>query len=249
MKILTAEEMRATDERTASAFGVSMETLMENAGAAVATFVRARFSSAKRVTVICGTGNNGGDGFVAARHLAKNGADAAVLLLGDEAKLRGEAAEMYERLDSVHVAVFRLMHESEMSGLDALLSGSDLIVDAVVGTGFKPPLRGIAVKVRDRLREIKVPVVAVDLPSGWDADSTAETVEGAFRADAVVTFTAPKLAHVFGHLTPEVFGPVVVAPIGSPEDAVASEAKLVWAGSSKRIAEKPREINNTKGHF
>lgn len=249
MKILTADEMRATDECTAREHGASMKTLMEHAGAAVAKFIRVQYPGVNRATVICGAGNNGGDGFVAARHLSQGGVHAAVLLLGDETRLKGEAAEMYAELDSLPVPIFRLMHESELKGLDALLSGSDLIVDAVVGTGFKPPLRGVAVDVRDRLREIGVPVVAVDLPSGWDADSTEESVEGAFRADAVVTFTAPKLAHVFGHLTPDVFGPVVVAPIGSPDGAVQSNSGLVWAGSSKKVTETPRSINSNKGRF
>ena len=80
-------------------------------------------------------------------------------------------------------------------------------------------------------------MVAVDLPSGWDADSMEEKAEGAFRADAVVTFTAPKLAHVFGHLTEATFGPVVVAEIGTPEGAIVSATGLTWGGSSKAIAE------------
>jgi NAD(P)H-hydrate epimerase len=87
------------------------------------------------------------------------------------------------------------------------------------------------------------------MPSGWDADSQLETFEGAFRADAVVTFTAPKLAHVFGHMTADVFGPVVVAEIGSPEEAVISQTGLTWAGASKAIAERPRPINSNKGKF
>jgi NAD(P)H-hydrate epimerase len=92
-------------------------------------------------------------------------------------------------------------------------------------------------------------VVAVDLPSGWDADSTAQTAEGAFRADAVVSFTAPKRAHVFGRLTSGTFGPVVVAPIGSPPPPVASEDGLRWAGSSKAMAEQPRDVNANKGKY
>jgi hydroxyethylthiazole kinase-like uncharacterized protein yjeF len=92
-------------------------------------------------------------------------------------------------------------------------------------------------------------VVAVDLPSGWDADSVEEKAEGAFRADAVVTFTAPKLAHVFGHLTAATFGPVVVAGIGTPEKAIESESGLTWAGSAKAIAEEPRAINGNKGRL
>jgi NAD(P)H-hydrate epimerase len=99
------------------------------------------------------------------------------------------------------------------------------------------------------LAESDVPVVAVDMPSGWDANSMEEKAAGAFRADAVVTFTAPKLAHVFGHLTAETFGPVVVADIGTPEGAIESATGLTWGGSSKAIAEVPRAINGNKGRL
>jgi hydroxyethylthiazole kinase-like uncharacterized protein yjeF len=92
-------------------------------------------------------------------------------------------------------------------------------------------------------------VVAVDLPSGWDADSTAQTAPDAFRADAVVTFTRPKMAHVFGHLTSATFGPVVVAEIGSSAEAIVSASGLSWAGASKAIAEQPREVNANKGKY
>src|SRR6185437_7091085 len=101
---------------------------------------------------------------------------------------------------------------------------------------------------------INRPVVAVDLPSGWDADSTAQTssdengVAQAFRADAVVTFVAPKIAHVFGHLTPEsTFGPVVIAPIGTPLESMPVHTELHWTGTAKRIAERVRDVNGKKG--
>jgi len=244
MKILTAAEMGEADRASVTA-GVSMTTLMQHAGEAVARFVRSQYPQAQRVTVLCGTGNNGGDGFVAAKVLADAGVDVAVLLVGDEAKLKGEAADAYSLLDGRGVAVFAF----EPEGLDALLSGADLLLDAVTGTGFKAPLRGDAVVLGERIAGLKVPAVAVDLPTGWDADSVVETFPGAFRADAVVTFTAPKLAHVLGHLTPGVFGPVVVAGIGSPENVVVSQQRLVWAGASKKMTEKVRPINSNKGKF
>ena len=124
-----------------------------------------------------------------------------------------------------------------------------LLVDAVVGTGFRPPLRGVAAAVRDLVKAFAGPVVAVDVPSGWDADSMEQECAGAYRADAVVTFTAPKLAHVFGHLTVGTFGAVVVAEIGSPEVAVRSETGLGWTGSAKGVVEAPREVNANKGKF
>ena len=108
---------------------------------------------------------------------------------------------------------------------------------------------GAALAIREALAELKQPVVAVDLPSGWNADAFEERMEGCFRADAVVTFTAPKIAHVFGHLTADVFGPVVVAGIGSPEDTVRSESGLRWTGSSKSMTEQKRPINSNKGKF
>jgi NAD(P)H-hydrate epimerase len=136
------------------------------------------------------------------------------------------------------------------------LADADFILDAVVGTGFKPPLRGLAAAARDLIATMKRPVVAVDLPSGWDADSTAQTsadengVAQAFPADSVMTFVAPKMAHVFGHLTPgSTFGPVVVAPIGTPLESMPSSTELRWAGTAKRIAERPRDVNGNKGRF
>lgn len=250
MKILTAAEMAAADHATAEQFGVPFGELMERAGTAVASFVQSHYPAAKRVVALCGTGNNGGDGFVAARALLSAGVHVSVLLLGEEAKLQGAAADAFGLLDRSAITVATVSENTGVEGLQRLLANADVVLDAVVGTGFKPPLRGVAVLVRNALQKTQVPVVAVDLPSGWDADSQQQTVEGAFRADAVVTFTAPKLAHVFGHLTaPDVFGPVVVAPIGSPAEAVLSSTGLTWTGVSKRILETPRQIDSNKGMY
>jgi NAD(P)H-hydrate epimerase len=97
--------------------------------------------------------------------------------------------------------------------------------------------------LRDRTNQLTVPIVAIDVPSGWDSDSREFSSEGAFRADAVITFTAPKLAHVCGNLTGSVYGPIVVAPIGSPPEAVKSSLNLNWAGASHSIAEPPPSFN------
>jgi NAD(P)H-hydrate epimerase len=130
-----------------------------------------------------------------------------------------------------------------------VISGAELLIDALVGTGFKPPLRGTAVVLREMVETLDTPVVAVDLPSGWDADSMGQESPGAFRANAVVTFTAPKMAHVFGQMTRAVLGPVVVAEIGSPEAAVQSSGGLTWTGAAKVLAERPRNANSNKGKF
>ena len=110
-------------------------------------------------------------------------------------------------------------------------------------------MRGLAVALRELVAQASAPVVAVDLPSGWDADSMEQMADGAFRADAVVTFTRPKMAHVFGNLTGSAFGPVVVAEIGSPAEAVNSASGLHWAGAAKAIAERPRDVNSNKGMY
>ena len=250
MKILTAAEMGAADRRTADA-GTSLGTLMENAGQAVASFVLRHYPDAAHVMVLCGKGNNGGDGFTAARLLAGEGVGIRVLLTGRQEEVQGEAAEALHQLKQAtsEEVIGELAEPVDVEELAEMLGEADLLVDAVLGTGFKPPLRGAAATIRDALARLTTPVVAVDLPSGWDADSQSETIEGAFRADAVVTFTGPKLAHVFGHLTADVFGPVVVAEIGSPESAIESANGLTWTGASKAMTEKPRPINSNKGKF
>lgn len=251
MQILTSAEMGAVDRRTAEEFGVPLATLMENAGAAVAAFCLRQYGVAERVVVLCGKGNNGGDGFVAARVLAAAGVSVRVILLGRADEVKGEAAEALRRLraESAAVGVLELVDEAGLAGVRGVLKLAELIVDAVVGTGFKPPLRGLAATLRETIAGVDAPVVAVDLPSGWDADSMEQKAEEAFRADAVVTFTRPKRAHVFGSLTGTAFGPVVVAEIGSPDAAVVSDGGLNWTGSSKAIAERARDVNSNKGMY
>jgi len=245
MKILTAEEMGAADRRSVE-MGVPVSALMENAGAAVARFCMRRFAGEGMVVVVCGKGNNGGDGMVAARLMAMAKRRVRVVLLGAFSDVKGDAAVA---LDSARGQV-NFVAAGDGAALKAALEGAALIVDAVVGTGFKPPLRGLAVVARDLIAEMSVPVVAVDLPSGWDADSLALSEAGAFRADAVVTFAAPKRAHVFGSLTAaKVFGPVVIADIGTPEAAVVSDACMTWAGASKAVTEMPRGVDGNKGRF
>ncbi len=256
MKILTAMEMAAADRLTVEGFGVALETLMEAAGEAVAKFCLRQYPVASRVVVLCGKGNNGGDGFVASRMLAQAGRSVRVVLLGRMKEPKGEAAAALRMLreEASSVNLDELVDEEGLTACTQELADADLLIDALVGTGFKPPLRGLAVSLRKMVEELSVPVVAVDLPSGWDADSMEQTADGAFRADAVVTFTAPKMAHVFGHLTRNdkargMLGPVVVAGIGSPEGAVVSASGLTWTGASKVLAEKPRDVNANKGKF
>lgn len=252
MEILTAAQMNAVDHDS-NERGVPVIVLMENAGEAVAWFCRERYPGLS-VVVLCGKGNNGGDGAVAARLLAELQTRVRVVLLGALEEARGAAASALERAKATEGLEF--IEANDEWTLSKAIADADLIVDAVVGTGFKPPLRGLAAAARDLIAKVDRPVVAVDLPSGWDADSTAQTsadangVAQAFRADAVVTFVAPKMAHVFGHLTPgHTFGPVVVAPIGTPVESMPASTQLSWTGTAKRIVERPRDVNGNKGRF
>src|SRR5277367_787117 len=248
MKILTADEMRTTDRVTTDRYNVPSLELMEHAGRAVARFVLREFPEALRITALCGKGNNGGDGFVAVRMLLEAGRRVQLLLLGHPDELKGDAKAMFERLE---IAPIIAADEATLATarVSELLTESQLFLDAIVGTGFKPPLKGVALALRSRINSFATPVVALDLPSGWDSDSREYLVDGAYRADAVVTFTAPKLAHVCGNLVSSAYKPIVVAPIGSPDEAIQSSLDLAWAGASKKITETPRPAESNKGKF
>ncbi|MGP8268705.1 MAG: NAD(P)H-hydrate dehydratase [Terracidiphilus sp.] len=268
MKILSAAEMQACDRATTERFGVPSLELMRAAAGAVAGFARERFPQARRVTVLCGRGNNGGDGMMAACLLAGAGLEVTTLLLGEPAGITGDAAQAWLEVSSLacgHIHIITKAGDLERHA-DAL--DADLILDAVVGTGFKPPLKGLAREalelVRERVdvepsdpsqktRRMGHPeILAIDLPSGWPADATEATLadsDSVFPADAVITFTAPKPAHVFGQLTRRWDQPIGVAPIGSPEEAIVSALGLDWAGSAMEMAQAPRAAGANKGNF
>src|ERR1700678_2844142 len=173
MKILTADEMRVADRVTTDRFGISALELMEHAGLATARFILHELPQCRRIVVLCGKGNNGGDGLVAARHLAEARRAVSVLILGDTTAAHGEVKVNLHRLPVVPIAIAEAadLHRDACEGL---LERAQLFVDAVLGTGFHPPMRGLAVAGRNLLeRYPRTPVVAVDLPSGWDADSRA----------------------------------------------------------------------------
>jgi NAD(P)H-hydrate epimerase len=263
MKIVSVDEMRAIDRATTELFGVPSLTLMENAGSAVASFVLRDYPQAERIGIICGKGNNGGDGFVAARKLAEAGRAVRVLLLSDPAELRGDAAAMFARMTSerMNIAPVVVRAAARLESPEAAeIFASDVIVDAVLGTGFRPPISGLYAGAIAKMNSSTAVVVAVDIPSGADADdlqSPAEASAGApatnpgqgvvARADAVVTFTAPRPAHVFAALTG---GPTLIAPIGSPEEAITLELRLhlsTPADFAGLLA--PRALEANKGSY
>jgi hydroxyethylthiazole kinase-like uncharacterized protein yjeF len=245
MRIVTTAEMREIDHATSQRFGVPSLTLMENAGTAVAKFVLSQYRSAERIGVICGKGNNGGDGFVAARKLKAAGKEVRIVLLAEPSDLRGDAAEMFGRLPAAPVIV-RLT--DELKGEQAReVFESEVLLDAILGTGFKPPVSGLYAEAIRLLNASSATVVAVDIPSGADADVMGEQTGAVARADAVVTFTAPRPAHIFGRLTD---GPTVIAPIGSPDESIVSSLQLNLI-TAREIAPLigPRPLAANKGNF
>ena len=249
MKVLSAAEMQACDRATTERFGVPSLQLMRNASAAAAKFALQHYRGMQNATVLCGRGNNGGDGMMTARLLDAAGVAVTVLLLGDPEELRGDAAQAWRELQETFckVAVIRQPEELKQHN-DALETG--LIVDAVLGSGFKPPMRGLALCALEWVKASKAPILAIDLSSGWPADETRAAIDDpVFPADAVITFTAPKPAHVFGQLTRRWNDPVIVAPIGSPDETLVSSQNIHWSGSAQALFQQSRQADSNKGKF
>jgi len=222
MKITTAAEMREIDRITTEQFGVPSLTLMENAGTAVVRFAIAKFPRAHKFTIVCGKGNNGGDGFVAARKFGYEGKRVVVILLCHPDELKGDAAEMFRqmKLDPVLITSPEQLNGDPMK----IAMTADVIIDAILGTGFRPPVSGLYAEAIARINATKKPVIAVDIPSGAEADALAPSPDVLHcRADHIATFTAARPAHVFANLTR---GDTLVASIGSPEEAIRSDLKL-----------------------
>ncbi|MBI1798797.1 MAG: NAD(P)H-hydrate dehydratase [Candidatus Eisenbacteria bacterium] len=199
MRLLTSQAMRALDRATIESGRASGETLMERAGLGVARAMERRYGPmlGLRVLALCGVGNNGGDGFVAARHLAERGARVCVVLLAPRAAVRGDALIHLGRYEAecgdVAIATCGTDVEREAAAFDAW----DFALDALLGTGSRGEPEGLmatGVEVLRTLDELGTRVVAVDLPTGVSADSGA-IARRAVRADLTVTFGAPKRGH------------------------------------------------------
>jgi len=223
MKIVTAEEMREIDRLTSERLGVPSLTLMENAGSAVAEFALRSYPDARRFGVICGKGNNGGDGFVVARKLHESAREVRLLVLASPGELKGDAAVNFGKLPGRASGPPVTIFEGWEPSRSGPVFHSEVLIDAVLGSGFRPPVHGVYAEAIQRINASRAPVVAVDIPSGSDSDAMGEQAGPVARASAIVTFTAPRPAHIFGNLTS---GPIVVAPIGSPDEAVQSSLKL-----------------------
>ena len=240
--LVGAATMRALDRHTISVLGVPGELLMESAGRAVAEAVLAeRADGAGPVLIVCGAGNNGGDGFVVARHLQLLGVPVRVSLVGERRKLRGDAASNATRLEKLGVAI----------ATGALrTANAAVIVDALFGTGLDRVIRGAPAAAIRRINAARpgARVVAVDLPSGLDAD-TGQMHGIAVQADLTVTIGLPKmgLAQEPGRA---LAGRVLVARIGISDTApgVAYDAEL-WTRDAAARALPARPATGHKGHF
>ena len=226
MKILTAEQMRRIDRLTTERAGVPSLALMENAGRHVANFLTKHFPQKEGVTILCGKGNNGGDGFVAARYLLQEGSHPKVALLAETPALQGDAKINYEACLAAGCPVESVTDEAQWEARREELLDCSVLVDALLGTGLSGPARGLTAQVIADLnaRRGGFRVLAVDIPSGLASDSGGPAGESV-EADASITFTAPKHGHIF---PPNCFrvGKLAVAPIGTPEELCAGDETL-----------------------
>ena len=252
MRILTGAQMREADRRTINDIGIPSIVLMENAGHQVVAAMEFMFEDleSRRVAVLCGRGNNGGDGFVIARILWQQGVDVGVFLLGRVADVEGDARTNLDVLARLGLPVSEL-HESqawELHGPE--VTRYDVLVDAVLGTGLTKPLTGLLQTVVADINAAPVPVVAVDVPTGLSADSYA-IIGDAVQAALTVTLGAPKLPHV---LPPgdACAGDLVIADIGIPTSVIEGldgpRLELVTPADVRRLIP-PRAPDAHKGDF
>jgi NAD(P)H-hydrate epimerase len=239
MLLLTAKEMRLLDAATIESGRVTGELLMERAGAGVAQAMERRYGSplGLRVLVLCGTGNNGGDGFVAARYLRHRGADVRVGVVGDTGRVRGDALAHLRRLGADGMSVTPLASEADLVKLVATLDQWDFALDALLGTGARGEPQGAiadAVQMLRQLDEAGTRVVAVDLPTGVDAD-TGAIARRAVRADLTVAFGTPKRGH-FLYPGRAFVGALEVVDIGLALDAMRANTFSVELATAPAMA-------------
>jgi len=221
MKVLTASQMQQVDRLTTEQFGVLGLTLMETAGMGATVAIINHFPTLKYVKIFCGKGNNGGDGAVIARHLWLKGIKVDLLLMGKLEETRGDAQINFSVIKNLSTVEPKLTYK-EILSIDELnqtcTTSCDLYVDALFGTGASRPLTGIFQTLVELLNKSNTPIVAIDIPSGLNADGS-DIIGKAIEAELTTTMTAPKVANV---LPPAMHhnGDLVVIPIGSPDSLI-----------------------------
>ncbi len=220
MKLVTTDEMRAIDSRAIDGLGIPGLTLMESAGMGAVQFIESELGdpAGAQIVIICGKGNNGGDGFVIARGLSELGADVGVFLLGRAGELAGDARTNYERLDPE--CICELTDERGLLNLLSEMADAELVVDAIFGTGFEGAPRGLHKEVIAAINALGRPVLAVDVPSGLDASTGARECE-CVVASWTCTMALPKLGFYL-HPGREAAGIVHVVDIGIPEEVIVA---------------------------
>ena len=245
MKCLSAAQMREWDRMSIEDLGIPGPVLMEVAGRAVAELAAAMMNPGDSFIVVAGPGNNGGDGYVAARHLLNRGFAGQVLLLGDPEKLRGDAAANRELF--VKLGGDEQRDDEEQDALE-LLGGADLIIDAIFGTGLGRDVEGRRREMIEAINSWQLPVVAVDIPSGLDADS-GQPRAAAVQATATATFGAAKLG-MLDATGAQYCGELHVVDIGLPPDFLTSLGAICevidqdWA----RAHSQPVDAHDHKGN-
>jgi len=241
--------MREVDRRAIEELGVPGAVLMENAALGVVEAMTARFPRVERVSIVCGPGNNGGDGLAVARHLLARGYQVRVALADGGRALSGDAALQLRILEAIGLAPLRLAADEEPEPLVAWLAGGELLVDALFGTGLSRPLAGWAGRLVEALDRLPIPRLAVDIPSGLDGDRP-EVPGPVLRADLTVTFAAPKVALVLPPASGLV-GELVVSDLGIPGWLVdeAPGGLHLLCGDELAAALPPRPPESHKGSF
>ena len=215
---IARDVIRRIDEVAIHTYEVPGIALMENAGAGAARMLLRRFGDAQAVLIICGKGNNGGDGFVVARHLAYEGVDVNIALLCEPQEVRGDAVVNLNIVKNMELPLTVATHESAVQSVLSRASAQTVLVDAVLGTGLTGEVRGRSREAIVLMNASDAPIFAIDIPSGLDAD-TGRPLGCAARATATATFGLPKLG--FGATeAADYTGDVEVIDIGWPANAV-----------------------------
>jgi ADP-dependent NAD(P)H-hydrate dehydratase / NAD(P)H-hydrate epimerase len=256
MKILTAQQMREADRLTTERYNIPSLQLMENAGAAIADYLQTAYPNlaARRILVLCGKGNNGGDGLVVARLLRERGAKPQVLLFADPSTVRGDAATNLKLWQQGTSELQGVTNQPQWDAARSALSQSDLVVDALLGTGLTGPVEGLLAAVISDLNaahaKAHCEVVAVDMPSGLASD--AKDYGGPIvDADVTVTLTAPKVGQMLNPSADHV-GKLIVRQIGTPPALLDDDPtlKLHWLEPSEfRALPMVRNRDSNKGSF
>jgi NAD(P)H-hydrate epimerase len=252
VRILNAAQMREADRYTIEEIGIPSLVLMENAGRQVVAAIEAGYEECLkgRVAVLCGRGNNGGDGFVVARTLLQRGIECAVFVIGAVSDVRGDARANLDVLGRLGVTVVEINDEQAWELHSSEVSRCTLIVDAIFGTGLKSPLAGMLETVVADVNTSGIPIVAIDLPSGMSAD-TPHLIGDCIDASMTVTLAAPKLPLVLPPAEARA-GDVVIADIGIPGDVIdgleGPYIELLTREDVRALIE-PRSADSHKGDF